>query len=496
MNVEIQSLRSLSAGERKSERSVTPAASVQSKGDKFEWVLFWAVICGLASLPLWPSRNDLMASAVNGIWFCGLAVSYEIGMLVKQRGHAVGLAQIWISASLFVAVVFWIVVQNATWAPEDWHHPIWAMTADALARPVPGSISVNRDLTTLSLIRLITAASAFWLAAQLCRDGARANRMMAAIAAIVVCYAGVGLVTSSASGPSNRAADSSSFLLLPSLYRDGHYYALYTGIGLVVVCALLLRLYRYDITTIGGSLRFRLASILEATGQKGAVLMGAAFLLLVALAFFASFSGVVTTALGLMVLMVVTLSPPRTNNVARGGIRLQWLLLAVLSIAAAAILPLVDPSVGRVEEEGVAGESRLAVAMIALRSIFNSPWFGYGFGTFADVFGMFRDRSISTEGFWNTAHNIYLEAFQGLGVVAGAMFIACVIVLVAKCLRGANERRQAAVIPGIATSVAFLVGVDGLVSSGLQIQSIALTFMTLLGAGVAQCKTSRLDVGD
>ena len=32
----------------------------------------------------------------------------------------------------------------------DWHHPIWQLASDALGQQVPGSISVDRDLTALA----------------------------------------------------------------------------------------------------------------------------------------------------------------------------------------------------------------------------------------------------------------------------------------------------------------------------------------------------------
>ena len=56
------------------------------------------------------------------------------------------------------------------------------------------SISVNRDLTTLALIRLLTAASVFWVAVQLCRNPARASLFLIAIATITCIYAAYGLI--------------------------------------------------------------------------------------------------------------------------------------------------------------------------------------------------------------------------------------------------------------------------------------------------------------
>jgi hypothetical protein len=48
----------------------------------------------------------------------------------------------------------------------------------------------------------------------------------------------------------------------------------------------------------------------------------------------------------------------------------------------------------------------------------------------------------------------------------------------------------------VAASVAFLLGVHSLIDFSLQMQAIAVTFMALLGAGVAQSESSRLKLGD
>ncbi len=132
--------------------------------------LLWAFIAGLAWCPFWFGSNTLLAWGVNAVLFPGLVVLYELSLLLRGERHPVAIKHIKVPAALFAAVILWILIQNATWTPTWLHHPIWPMAADALDKPIDGSISVNRDLTTLALVRLITAASVFWLAIQLCRD--------------------------------------------------------------------------------------------------------------------------------------------------------------------------------------------------------------------------------------------------------------------------------------------------------------------------------------
>ena len=172
------------------------------------------------------------------------------------------------------------------------------------------------------------------------------------------------------------------------------------------------------------------------------------------------------------------------------------LLLSARLLVAATFLVFGDVVAGKIAQEGFRDESRMAVYTITMRSILDAPLLGYGYGTFADVFPMFRDQSVSTWGKWPMAHNTYLEVFQGLGLLFGSMLVASVVVLVLRCVKGATTRQMNETLPCVAASVAFLLGVHALVDFSLQMQAIAITFMALLGAGVAQSESSRLALED
>jgi O-antigen ligase len=121
---------------------------------------------------------------------------------------------------------------------------------------------------------------------------------------------------------------------------------------------------------------------------------------------------------------------------------------------------------------------------------------GFGYGTFGDVFPIYRDRSIGVAGTWEQAHNTYLEVFQGLGLVFGSSLIAVVVLLALRCLKGALTRQENVTVPRVAAGVAFLVGAHALVDFSLQIQAVTLTFTAVLGAGTAQSQSSRLALED
>jgi O-antigen ligase len=477
--------------------ALTPGLSrarVQIQSAIVDRALLWMFIAGLAWCPFWFGSNGLLAWGVNAVLFPGLVVIYELALLIRGERHPVAIKQIKVPAALFAAAAIWILIQNATWTPAWLHHPIWQMAADALDKPIDGSISVDRDLTTLALLRLMTAASVFWLAIQLCRSASRANFLLKSIAAISCAYAAYGLFAFALTPGRvlwvERPFPISGFIT--STFINPNTFATYAGMGLVVICGLILSLYRNEFTVVAGSLRFRVATFIEFMGQKGAVLIGAGFVILAALLLSQSRAGTLSTALGLLVLGALTLKTRKQGSVAQ-----RWAIIIVGALlVGVTALAFGDVLVGKITEFGFHDNSRMAVYMIAMRSILDAPLLGYGYGTFADVFPMFRDQSVSTFGKWEMAHSTYLEAFQGLGLLFGSMLVASIALFVLRCVRGAMRRQESEMIPSVAAGVAFLVGAHSLIDFSLQIQSVAITFMALLGAGVAQSESSRLSLED
>src|SRR4051812_9902285 len=87
--------------------------------------LLWTFIAGLAWCPFWFGSNVLLAWGVNAVLFPGLAVLYEVSLLLSGERHPMAVRHIAIPSALFGAVVLWILLQNANWTPVQLHHPIW-----------------------------------------------------------------------------------------------------------------------------------------------------------------------------------------------------------------------------------------------------------------------------------------------------------------------------------------------------------------------------------
>jgi O-antigen ligase len=458
-----------------------------------EGALLWAFIAGLAWVPFWFGSNVLLAWGINAVLFPGLVAIYELSLLIRGRHHPVAIGHIKVPAALFMAVVLWIFFQEATWVPHSLRHPIWQITADVLGKAVDGSISVNRELTSLAVLRLITAASVLWLAIQLCRDASRARLLLGSVAAIICAYAAYGLIVFGLmSGRIPWFKNPDTPHSVTSTFFNTDHFSAYAGIGVVVFCGLILELYRHEFAAVGGSVGFRIATFIEVTGKKGAVLFAGAFVTLVALLLTGSRGGIASTAFGLFVLGALTLRLRRQQFAEQR----EAIIVIGAILVGAIFLVFGDAVLGKIAQHGFRDQSRMAVYLITMRSIIAAPLLGYGYGTFIDVFPMFRDQSLSTWGQWPAAHNTYLEAFQGLGLVFGSMLVASVIMLVWRCVKGTLTRKMNQMPCCVAASVSFLVGAHALVDYSLQLEAIAITFMALLGAGVAQSESSRFMLGD
>jgi hypothetical protein len=469
-----------------------PVVSVHALASEWpERIILWGVIAGLAWTPAYLGGNAVIVWGANAVLFGALAMAYEISIVVRRRSHPVGVAKVAVPTALFLLVVLWIVLQTATWAPGALQHPIWSMAADVLGRPVAGSISVDRDLTALSLLGLITSACVFWLAMQLCRNAERAEKLLTAIAVTGVFYALYGLAAFVISpGYTLWYENPEANGFLTSTFYNKNTYGTYAGIVLCTLVGLSLSYYRRRAAEAGVSFKYRLAVLLDVTGGGGTVLLAAIFVTLVSLLLTASRGAIVSTAFGLIVISALGSRSKRRGREQRLTVIIGALLLASIFVGFG------DEFLGRVESNGVVDAQRLAVANVTISSTLHSPALGYGYGTFGAIFPMFRDRSIGIFNRWLMAHNSYLEVFQGLGLVFGAMLIGSVSILAARCLKGATTRYTTLTPSRVAAGVSLLVGLHALVDFSLQIQGVALIFAAILGAGVAQSESSRADISD
>lgn len=141
--------------------------------------------------------------------------------------------------------------------------------------------------------------------------------------------------------------------------------------------------------------------------------------------------------------------------------------------------------VRRFEIEGLTDQARLCVYDATWRAIDSHFWRGTGLGTFQDVLPSYRLAACNLYGYWDTAHNFFLEGWLGLG----AAFVVCAAFVYFKLLqtflRGMRERRRLRFVPLSCLGMLVVVTLHSLVDFSMQIPGVSVTVAATLGAGCA-----------
>ncbi len=456
--------------------------------ERAENVIFALFLAALAVAPLWLGSNRVGAWGLNAILYPALAMAFEIVLIWRSQAHPVAVGKIAIPAVGFALVVAWMLLQITDLAPVSWHHPIWAITAENLGRPVAGSIGVNPDASLLALMRLTTCASAFWLALHFSRDRRRAALLLETLAAIGAVYAAYGLVSFFAVPEKLLWFEKTAYLeSVTSTFVNRNNFATFAGITLIASVATAANILYRKIDQAGPSPTSRLTVVIHALiGRVGIHLLGI-LIISSALVMTGSRAGILSSFAGLLVLVVLLVF--REGSGRGGRLMIAALSAIIIVVVLANFGDLLASRIGSFYQGDTT--SRGVTFALVIRSILDAPLLGFGVGSFADVFTMYRDATIP-QGTWDHAHNTYLELIQGLGIPFAAVLFAAVGYLIALCIKGAFARRRDFVFCLGAVAASVLVVLHALVDFSLEIQAVALFWYSILGAGVAQSYSSRI----
>jgi hypothetical protein len=449
--------------------------------------LFWAIIALVLLLPLplgsvYQWSSGLMSSVVGvvlAIW------SARVIFGVQQVNF--GLRSVWPLAILFGIVTLWIGLQAQSFTPATWHHPLWSTTAKTLDTDTSSAISLNPFETLSGLARLLAYAGIFWISLQYCRRTARARLVLLAIAYGGLAYALYDLAV--------QLTKSESIVILrevanlehaTSRFADRGFFATYAGLTLVCCTGLLLMLLAHVRAAASGA-KHRALRFIELSVQRGWLLMLTWLMLSLALVLSHSWTGFLSTLLGLLSLFllagVTRAADPRLAFALSGlcAAGLVW----IIGIGGAQSLARLFP-MSLLLEEGSPFHGR------TLEAIRDSGMLGTGFGTFEEALRFYRTDDI--QGDFETSYVTYLANVLELGIpVASALYCVFAFFLVL-CGSGLWQRRRDAVYPCVGFAVTILVSVQALLDSSVQVPAIPATYMLIMGAACAQCWSSRRPV--
>jgi O-antigen ligase len=211
----------------------------------------------------------------------------------------------------------------------------------------------------------------------------------------------------------------------------------------------------------------------------------ALFVLVTALVLTHSRGGLLATLAGLAALMVAISTAPSLGRLRRIG---TWGVVPFVVFLIALFIS-GGGTFDRMMSADFDSAQRLTVYRLILQAIGDYPVFGIGLGSFADIFPIYRSSSITA--YFDLAHNDYLQNILELGIPAALCLFAAVGWLVGLCVRGIRARQRDAIYPCLAVAASVLVGLHAAVDFSLQIPAVTVTYMFLLGIGVAQSRSSR-----
>ncbi|NDW04379.1 O-antigen ligase family protein [Jiella pacifica] len=201
---------------------------------------------------------------------------------------------------------------------------------------------------------------------------------------------------------------------------------------------------------------------------------------LVALFLTRSRAGIVLSFASLLAALLGIIHTSRWRDVGPVG---RWTATGTVILAAFAVFSLFGgQTLLRVETSGY-DEGRACLYRETLAAIGDNPLWGTGFGTFEDVFAMYRLPECGIYGIIEQAHNSYLEAYLGLGLPFVPLFLVCLVLLLRCYLTGLRERRRLRPIPIVCLAALGLVLAHSAVDFPIQIHGIAVYFAALLGSG-------------
>ncbi len=475
---------------RKSGRARDPMVFTGASLQALPFYLFLLVLV-LAPLPLasnreWSWTLLCLLVGVIGVLWAVLRIAEGAPASPQQRRLPALLPM------LILAVIAWALFQASALAPVAWWHPLWSMSAEILhgdAGAVTGHISLATEDSVVAAIRLLCYGLAFFLAYQWGRDVHRARRTLHALVLAGAAYAIYGLAAHW--GGRNTLfwfEDSRYHTVVHSTFVNRNHFATYTG--MVLLCSLALfydTLQRHHtpaarmpvgrvpkgarVTTAGDRLeQFALLA------WKPLLLV---LLLTTAIVLTASRGGFISTLAGGAVLLVA-LNFQRPLRSARS---LAFIVLTA-GMAVVAFWLTSEMLLDRLDHGGMEANLRFAAYDLVTESSRDNPLLGFGYGTFADSFRLYRSDAIT--GYLDRAHNTYLENLFELGWPAALALFATVGGAFLVCLRGLHRRGKDWFYPAMGLAVTVLVAIHAWFDFSLQIPAVAITYAVIMGVACAQ----------
>jgi O-antigen ligase len=356
-------------------------------------------------------------------------------------------------------------------------NPAWGIASEQLGVSLPARTAISADAALVSLMKLATYLTIFWLTLQYARDRDRANQLLCIVSWSGLVFALYGLINFVYGNPYLLwYARWTSQADVTATFVNRNHYATFAGLGLLCSAG---------VGTAAFHAAWRLSDRSQATFPRtleclvGKPLTYFVIMLVIAMAWLQTHSrmGAAAVSLGIVAMLVLMLLS--------GLLRKKLVLLFIVPLLC---VFLAEVS-GNITLERIGGTmeiDRLTIFEVVADQIGSAPLTGSGYGSFSQSFPIYRDLRLPGTATYLEAHNTYLELAAEIGIPATILFEIAILWCVFLCLMGAFRRRRDIVYPIVAVSATIVVGVHALLDFSVQIPAVAALYSALLGVGVAQ----------
>lgn len=445
----------------------------------------------LAPLPL--GANRMWSASLVSVWLNLLLALLLAGWMLQPRlVENPFTPALRVTLAILALVIGWVILQSSWVVPIDWQHPLW-QEMDKLLRNqglikgemTKGAIALDPSATSFYTVRLLGYVASFWLALFLTQDGRRAHLLLGVIIVTGLLYAAYGYYIQFTGSNKVLWFDKRSYVdNMTSTFFNRNSYAAYAGLGLLSSTAYVVQRWRR--VWRESSQHFFWRDVLSTLAGKEIYWLILPAIFFTALVLSASRAGFASCMAGMAVLIIgVAINKHMTL------LRLFGIVVTLAAFGVGGLLVGGNMLIERLNANMVSEdlEMRVGVYKLTWEAIKANPWFGYGLGNFDTAFHMYRDSSVV--GWFQEAHNEYLEMMMDLGIPAALLWFSGVALLAWRCVYGMVTRKRDGIFPVLALAALTQEGLHSILDFSLQVPAVSVTFAALLGMGVAQSRSSR-----
>jgi hypothetical protein len=450
-----------------------------------DWLVMVLLFCviAFASIPMGANRDWAWAPIALVIGLLGLAMAAGAG---TRSGFEVADTErrpLLVLLALFGLLVLVVLLQMTSWMPAtaaSWFYEKAGRVLGATTVPVP---ALAIDAARNSLLKAIACGAVFLMVRALGRRAFRARLFLllfVASAISVMIYGIIMQITTHSCYVGGYLKKEGAYTALvddcvmSGTFVNSNSFAAYLGMAIVAAVALILapRPRAREVAPGYEEVEGAVASI---TGFR-LTLLAVCLFLLSGILISASRAGFVSSLVGVGVVVALMM---RGRWQSRPGS--LWMLLAALVLVFIVGLLASGALISKSMKTHEGGD-RLDIWLAALHALRESPWVGWGLGSFADIYTVLQPAALTQAN--DLAHSTPLELLVELGIPGGLVAFALVLLPWGVCLRGALKAQRASrYLSAAAFAMPVVPILHSLIDFSLQMPAIQLAVSAMLAIG-------------